>query len=635
MEATVAAAIEALRREGRLDEAARLAAEHGADAEASQLWEEHCDFDAAARAALRVAVDERALLLATRARDPQLSRMVLARLAEDEARARVVAERLGALRRHALAARVFAAARSWAAAARAHEQERAWLRAGVCYARAGERGPAERCLRAAIEGDREGDARLRLASLLHAQRRFVEAAEQLQRLTPAHAVEPQVRALLRDCFVQLEMHEAARLVAPESLGPEPNLAVAALPDEPEFADGTGEPGPAVAEPSTLLFGRYRVLGPVAASATARVVQAEDRVTGAAVALKLFAGLGLRGSGRDAFAQLAREARALSTLDHPHVLPVLAWIDVLDTPALVLPWMENGTLAERLRERTLSAAEAVRVTLQVLSALSEAHRRGVLHRDVKPSNVLFDAHDQVKLADFGAAHLADRASTVTEGLLGTWAYMAPELRRGGKASVASDVYSAGALLWHALTGAPPDAQLPLPREGLSEAHRAVLRRLVGDIEQRPPDAATARRLLESLEWSESATLPHPAPPTPSRTTPASRWRALPDGAYWDTWLERRVQRCPATEETLNLARAFCRAGVAGLTAVLGMTPERDAIWVEALPCAEPNAKPGVGLRRALERVLAAGGQDDSLTPRLRRRGDELVWGFPVASAEPHD
>src|SRR5690606_25622064 len=98
-------------------------------------------------------------------------------------------------------------------------------------------------------------------------------------------------------------------------------------------------------------------------------------------------------------------------------------------------------------------------------------------DVKPDNILFDAHEQPYLADFGTAHVADHAQTVTHGLLGTLAYMAPEQRRGHPANVRSDIYSVGAVLWHVLTGAPPAQELPFLSDELSETGRALARRLI--------------------------------------------------------------------------------------------------------------------------------------------------------------
>src|SRR5262245_17842889 len=131
-------------------------------------------------------------------------------------------------------------------------------------------------------------------------------------------------------------------------------------------------------------------------------------------------------------------------------------------------MRGGSLADRIQEGTVAfaPARAVEIACAVLGALGEAHRVGILHRDVKPSNVLFDDIGATRLGDFGAAHLGDLSSTATAGAIGTFAYMSPEQRLGRPATIASDLYAVGAILYELLTGAaanPPVAgQLdPLP------------------------------------------------------------------------------------------------------------------------------------------------------------------------------
>ena len=136
-----------------------------------------------------------------------------------------------------------------------------------------------------------------------------------------------------------------------------------------------------------LFGRYEVLREVASSPSARVVECVDTVRTEHVAVKIFAGYDARGAGRDALARFEREVRVLGALDHPNVLPLRDYLP--EGPALVLAWMTGGTLDDMLRKEPIAPARAVEIAVAVLSALGEAHRVGVLHRDVKPANVLFD------------------------------------------------------------------------------------------------------------------------------------------------------------------------------------------------------------------------------------------------------
>ena len=122
---------------------------------------------------------------------------------------------------------------------------------------------------------------------------------------------------------------------------------------------------------------------------------------------------------------------------------------------VFELMAGGTLADRLAAGgPLTPAAARRLALDLLAALGAAHERGIVHRDVKPANVFFDAAGNAKLGDFGAAHLADFGQTQSGGFLGTLAYMSPEQITNAPLGVAADLYALGATLFEALTGRPP-------------------------------------------------------------------------------------------------------------------------------------------------------------------------------------
>src|SRR5690349_16814777 len=156
-------------------------------------------------------------------------------------------------------------------------------------------------------------------------------------------------------------------------------------------------------------------------------------------------------------RIHREAQALLALDHPNIVRLLEVIEDGDDLILVMPYLAGGTLADQVRAHGPLSTDQVRMLAPpLLSALAAAHRQGIVHRDIKPANVLFDHEGRPYLADFGVASMRDATSglTVTGMLLGTPEFMAPEQARGEPATPASDVFSLGATLAFAATGAAP-------------------------------------------------------------------------------------------------------------------------------------------------------------------------------------
>jgi serine/threonine-protein kinase len=153
-----------------------------------------------------------------------------------------------------------------------------------------------------------------------------------------------------------------------------------------------------------------------------------------------------------------EARLLASLDHPHVVPVYDFVDREDVCLLVMEFLPGGTLRSRVTSAGgFTAPYAVAVSLACLSGLSAAHRRGVLHRDVKPENMLFTASGVLKVADFGIAKVLGGPGTVVTrrgDVIGTPAYIAPEQVRGGELSPATDVYAVATMLYELLAGVLP-------------------------------------------------------------------------------------------------------------------------------------------------------------------------------------
>jgi len=161
-------------------------------------------------------------------------------------------------------------------------------------------------------------------------------------------------------------------------------------------------------------------------------------------------------------RFTEEARVLASLDHPHVVPVYDFVERGGLYLLVMELLPGGTLRSRVAEAGgFSAPRAAAVCLAAASGLAAAHRRGVLHRDVKPENMLFAASGVLKVTDFGIAKVLGGPGTVITRrgeLIGTPAYIAPEQARGGQLSPATDVYAVATMLYELLAGVLPFSEV---------------------------------------------------------------------------------------------------------------------------------------------------------------------------------
>lgn len=203
----------------------------------------------------------------------------------------------------------------------------------------------------------------------------------------------------------------------------------------------------------MIAGRYRLDRVIGRGGSGTVHLAVDEVLGRQVAMKR---IGVIPGEHDAEVERAeREARLAAALNHPNVVSVFDLVDEDGVRWLVMEYVDGETLSERVRSAgPLDATEAATVLGQTADALVEAHGQGIVHRDVKPSNILI-ANGAAKLNDFGIARSASDASLTQTGLVtGSPAYLAPEVASGSSATPASDVWSLGATLYHAVTGEPP-------------------------------------------------------------------------------------------------------------------------------------------------------------------------------------
>ncbi|HEX6422884.1 MAG TPA: serine/threonine-protein kinase [Acidimicrobiales bacterium] len=200
-------------------------------------------------------------------------------------------------------------------------------------------------------------------------------------------------------------------------------------------------------PGHVIDQRYRVVASVGCGGMAEVFRATDTVTAGAVALKV-----LRGHEPGQAERFRAEADALARLDHPGVVQLRGAGTHDGAPYLVLDLADGPSLADRLAAGPLGLDRAVALGTQVADALSHAHRLGVVHRDVKPSNILGAGHDRWRLADFGIAGVAGEPSLTTTGLVvGSPPYVAPEQVEGRPVGPAADVYALALVVIECLTG----------------------------------------------------------------------------------------------------------------------------------------------------------------------------------------
>jgi serine/threonine protein kinase len=204
----------------------------------------------------------------------------------------------------------------------------------------------------------------------------------------------------------------------------------------------------------LIGSRYRVVRRLGSGGMANVYYAEHQVLERPLVLKvLHAHLAKDPEMRERF---RREAEAAAQLQHPHVCTIVDYFESGEAIFIVMPYLEGGSLADVLtRDRTVPVPRAAAITAQVAAALDYAHRRGIVHRDVKPDNVLFDETGHALLTDFGIATARFHGRlTGTGRAMGTPHYMSPEQAMGKMVDGRSDLYAVGVMLYEQILGFPP-------------------------------------------------------------------------------------------------------------------------------------------------------------------------------------
>lgn len=261
-------------------------------------------------------------------------------------------------------------------------------------------------------------------------------------------------------------------------------------------NGTGPSGDVPDEPTpvqvhSLGDGRYELGGTLGAGGMGIVRRATDTVLHREVAIKLLAdNLAADPEARQRF---LHEGRTVARLSDPHVVAVHDVGEDGGRPYLVLELVDGPSLAAELAQGgPLDPHDVVAVAAQALAGLAAAHAAGVLHRDVKPGNLLRTSSGDVKVVDFGVAQAADSPGLTRTGfVIGTRSYLAPERRRGAPASVATDLYALGATLVELLTGTPPSIEPgPDPLAGLPARMPDGLRHLLALLLEPSPGSRPA-------------------------------------------------------------------------------------------------------------------------------------------------
>jgi serine/threonine-protein kinase len=267
--------------------------------------------------------------------------------------------------------------------------------------------------------------------------------------------------------------------------------------------------------NTLFDGRYRILRKLGSGGMANVYLAEDEDLGRRVAIKI---LNERYASDDSFNErFRREAKSAAGLSHPNIVSIYDRGEADGIPYIAMEVIEGRSVKELiLTSGPLPVAQAVEYAKQVLSALRFAHRNGIIHRDIKPHNILIGAEDRLKVTDFGIARAGASQMTEVGSIMGTAQYLSPEQARGAPVTAASDLYSVGIVLYEMLTGKtpftgetpieiamkhlnePPRPPSELRSEIAPELDQIVLRALAKDANERYQTAEEFSADLDRLE-----------------------------------------------------------------------------------------------------------------------------------------
>jgi serine/threonine-protein kinase len=413
------------------------------------------------------------------------------------------------------------------------------------------------------------------------------------------------------------------------------------------------------------FGEYEILEELGSGGMGKVYRAKDVTLERSVALKTLA----PGSANDpAFVErFLREARAVARLNHPNIVQIYNFGSVEGTWYLAMEFVDGPSLGQRLRSGRFSEAEVVRITRQVCQALALAHAEGLVHRDIKPDNIMLTSRGDVKLVDLGIAKRLDEDQSLTQTghSMGTPHYISPEQIRGLKdIDARADIYSLGATLYHLVTGHTPYLgasgavvmsmhlvePLPDPRiyePALSDGFCSVLRKMMAKKrEERYADVAMLDVDLFRLHVGQTPRPQAPAGPVFGSTADATLDLTTPAPPAFDPVLLLKIEENLATSIGPMARLLVKKAAKAApslealcdeLSRQLAPGADREAFCAKCMACGKTPASSGKPVTGPAKSPSGAGRIPTGPQPMHATPGRSLTPstnpGSPVSTPAP--